>query len=110
MAKGSDEVREDHESRGHGLTSLQMGSAPQGALFIWCNEMVYYPEQLARRIGRSDLRIVPFSTVYNYDRYHGCRFSGVVFDHACAIDADAAHGLGKFRACVSFPLQKVQKL
>ncbi len=43
--------------RGSGQTSEQMKSAPRDAVFVWCNESLRYPKQLARHLGREDLKI-----------------------------------------------------
>lgn len=45
-------------SRGDGKTHRQIESAPQGAVFLWCNEVLSHPKDLARRLGRTDLHIV----------------------------------------------------
>ena len=34
-----------------------MKAAPNEATYIWCNQHLYYPKHLARRLGRVDLRI-----------------------------------------------------
>jgi hypothetical protein len=44
--------------RGTGRTTKQMVSAPACAVFVWCNGMLSYPNQLAQFLGRKDLEIV----------------------------------------------------
>ena len=44
--------------RGSGQTSEQMKSAPRDAVFVWCNDGLRYPTDLARHLGREDLKIV----------------------------------------------------
>lgn len=70
--------------RGTGRTTAQMRAAPQGALFIWCNEHTDYPKRLARQLGRTDLVIEPASVLDsgNYRRLLGRKFSDIVLDHA----------------------------
>lgn len=49
--------------RGSGQTTQQMQAAPPGAVFVWCNTILHYPRDLARHLGRTDLRIVSPSWV-----------------------------------------------
>ena len=68
-------------TRGTGITTQQMISAPRNAVFVWLNSRLSYPKSLANKIGRGDLEIVPPSFL-DSDRWHGRRFSAVVLDHA----------------------------
>ncbi len=36
----------------------QMKEAPQGAIFVWCNDRMQYPTALARELERRDLKII----------------------------------------------------
>lgn len=64
-----------------------MQDAPHGALFVWCNDNLMYPRNLARSIGRTDLRIEGPSWL-DSDRWRGLQFSGVVLDHAAPLTTD----------------------
>ncbi len=66
-------------ARGDGATTKQIQQAPPGAIFVWCNGHVDYPQELAKRLGRSDLRIEGPS--FFEDRWQGLR-KPVVVDHA----------------------------
>lgn len=70
------------EKRQTGATTEQMKNAPAGAVFVWCDEVTFYPTQLARFLGRTDLRVVPkswlrLSVMAGYE-------GRVVVDHALA--------------------------
>lgn len=74
------------EIRQAGHTSHQMRTAPKKALYVWCTGAVTYPKELARFLGREDLRVVP-STYMVLDhrlqdemRRHGAKH--YVVDHA----------------------------
>jgi hypothetical protein len=67
--------------RQSGRTTDQILNAPHGALFVWCNSTRAYPRDLARTLGRTDLSIVGPQWL-NSDQWQGCRFSGIVVDHA----------------------------
>lgn len=45
-------------NRGTGRTTEQMKHAPYGAYYVWCNRHLNYPTDLARRLGRPDIRVV----------------------------------------------------
>lgn len=68
--------------RGTGRTTDQMKRAPHGATYIWCNEVTLYPNELARHLGRGDLRVVvkSFATGCEGRKLRG--LSNLVFDHA----------------------------
>lgn len=65
--------------RGSGRTTRQMRDAPTGAIYIWCNQHFIYPKNLAREIGRSDLKIISPGQAETYIR--GVR-RPIVIDHA----------------------------
>lgn len=44
--------------RGTGRTTQQMKDAAHGAFFIWHTVDLHYPKEIAKRIDRSDLRII----------------------------------------------------
>lgn len=83
----------DQPSRQTGITSQQMRAAEQRALYVWPNGNLYYPQQLARHLGRSDLRIVTLSTLY--DLRHFSERILIVIDHA----ADEAAASGAWKDC-----------
>lgn len=64
--------------RGSGRTHRAMLDAPRGAVYVWCNDGLDYPCDLARKIGRTDLRIVAPRDVER--RVRGC--SNILVDHA----------------------------
>jgi hypothetical protein len=72
------------ERRGTGRTTQQMKDAPKGAVFVWCNHMLDYPEQLKKRIGRDDLKIVAPGWL-TFESWRGMKLSGVVIDHAARL-------------------------
>ena len=45
-------------NRQEGRTTLQLLNAPWGAVFVWCNDHLHYPGDLARFLGRRDLKII----------------------------------------------------
>jgi len=70
-------------ARGTGTTTQQMEKAPNGAVFVWCNERTDYAVRLARKIGREDLQIK--SPTWLEDRWRGLELHGVVVDHAARL-------------------------
>ena len=72
-----------------------MQDAPQGATFIWCNNTTSYPRDIARRVGREDLRIEPLDVLLrgNGDRLRG-RDNGIVLDHYASELMMAEHWRG----------------
>lgn len=67
--------------RGEGATSRAMNAAPKGAHYVWVNEHLGYPKDLARRLGRADLVIVSPGW-FQGDRWRGIQFKAIVLDHA----------------------------
>lgn len=63
-----------------GRTTKQMLHAPQGAHFVWCNEVLGYARHLARRLNRADLKIHPLSDL-GTDRLRGLPTDLIVADH-----------------------------
>lgn len=68
--------------RATGTTSRQMKAAPQGAVYVWCNDAFWYPKSLARHLGRGDLEVVSPGWLLYPHNWKGRRFSGIVLDHA----------------------------
>ena len=82
-------VREIHpDFRGRGYTTRQMQSAPEGALFVWCNYDLTYPKMLARYLNRKDL-IIKGPDIFNdgaiWLKGHN---KPLILDHACELDHD----------------------
>jgi len=78
--------------RGSGRTTKQMEGAPQNSVFVWVNGHTKYPERLAKKIGRDDLKIVtPYWLESN--AWRGCRFTGVAVDHAAHLTNRQRDGL-----------------
>jgi hypothetical protein len=73
-------------SRQTGRTSKQMLEAPRGAMFVWCNSSTWYPRDLARSLGRTDLQICG-PDMLNASSLHSLRSRGgkLVLDHACDV-------------------------
>jgi len=69
-----------------GRTTRQMGGAPKDAVYIWPNRNTWVAINLANKAGRSDLLIV--SPLWLDGSYIGCRYSGVVVDHATRLSDD----------------------
>lgn len=69
-------------TRGDGTTTKQMQEAPRGAIFVWCNGHLSYPRDLARHLGRDDIKIVSPDALDGY-RLHGLRLP-IILDHAAA--------------------------
>jgi hypothetical protein len=71
--------------RSIGITTKQMKNAPEGAYYIWVNNMFGYPKNLAREIGRKDLKIVGPAWLLDRDHFRG----GItaVVDHACDVSS-----------------------
>ena len=68
------------EKRGVGTTTRQMREAPQGAHFVWCNNVLFYPKSLAEKIGRTDLKIVA-PEFFKHDAWRGVEFKAIILDH-----------------------------
>ena len=70
--------------RGSGRTSRAMQAAPTRTIYIWCNDRLDYPKQLAHHLKRDDLEIVSPGWL-DSDRWRGRRLSGIVVDHAARL-------------------------
>lgn len=69
--------------RGSGTTTRQMQRAPQGAFFVCPNEAFarQYGRDLARHLGREDLKLVSLSWLEKPHNWRGSNRS-IVVDHA----------------------------
>lgn len=65
--------------RGTGRTTAQMASAPHGAVFVWVGHDTHYPQHLAHKIGREDLKIVGPDWLTR--GWIGMELTGLVIDH-----------------------------
>ena len=91
-----------------GRTTQQMKAAEQNALYVWPNSNLYYPKELARHIGRPDLRIVSLSSLYDH-RHFGERIL-IVIDHEAESqamfgswsDADVVLSIGYVNSCMAY--------
>lgn len=77
----------DPNDHGSGRTTEQLKAAPKGAFFVWCNDRLSYPQDLLKRLERTDIRVVGPSDV----RW---MFRGlpvpVVVDHAAVLRQEDA--------------------
>lgn len=72
--------------RQSGRTTRAMQEAPKGAVYVWVHSNLDYPKELARKLGREDLRIV--SPAWLEDRvWVGSLFSGIRLDHAATLSS-----------------------
>lgn len=66
-----------------GITTRQIKNAPKDAVFIWRSfQSLSYPQEIAKREGRDDLRIVSLSWL-EPRHWRGRRFPEIILDHAC---------------------------
>jgi hypothetical protein len=68
-----------------GTTSKQMLDAPKGSVFIWYCGVLGYPIDLARHLGRTDLKIVSLHDLDDERLYAGRHLPGIVIDHTAAL-------------------------
>jgi hypothetical protein len=72
-----------------GETTKQMKGAPQGAIFVWCNDFTLYPKSLVHHIGRPDIQVVrPCDLMNQASRRRGTTIAGIVVDHAADLTHD----------------------
>jgi hypothetical protein len=80
-----------------GQTSLQMLTAPQGAVYLWPSGELGYPRRLAEAVGRPDLLVVPPHWLTS-GKWRGCYLTGLVVDHAVwGLSADEQDNLDAAR-------------
>ena len=68
--------------RGTGRTAKQIHDAPKGAIYVWVNQHLGYPRDLAANLGRNDLQIVSPMYLDYIDKLAGRTITGIVLDHA----------------------------
>ena len=68
-------------NRSTGRTTRQMEALPIGSVFISCCEQaVYYDTQLARKLDRTDIKVVPPRWVTGM-KWQGQSYPGIALDH-----------------------------
>jgi hypothetical protein len=77
-------------------TRKQMENAAPGALFVWCNNQIYYPKDLAKRIGRGDLRIIGPAGLDGPPLTFG--FPEIIVDHAALLSRRQHEAVEELRA------------
>ena len=68
-----------NKKRGAGRTTKQMQAAAKNSVFVWHHHSTEYPKELAKKIGRTDLKIV--SSGWLWYGWQGKELSGLVIDH-----------------------------
>ena len=66
-----------------GRTTDQMINAPMGAIYVWHLADIRYPKQLARRLGRTDLRFMSVDDL-EAGKLLGLQYATVMLDHYAA--------------------------
>lgn len=84
-------------ARGTGMTTRQMKEAPNGALFIWCNDRLAYAKDLARHLSRDDLDIRGPMSIDRHE-LRGRRWPAIVVDHYARLSQSQAEGLERLYA------------
>lgn len=79
-----------------GRTTQQMNDAPLGAVFVWCNSRVSYPQDIAKTLGRNDLVVRPLHWLQPVN-VMGRDFPGVIVDHAAQPDSEGYAALHYLR-------------
>lgn len=67
------------EQRQTGRTTQLLKYTPKGGIFVWCNNYIEYPKELARRLERLDIQVKPASWL-GIKRVQGLNIP-VVIDH-----------------------------
>jgi hypothetical protein len=84
----------ENEDRGTGRTTKQMKEAKNKSVFVWCNEDLNYPKQLAKDLNK-DLEIVGPSWFEKEHRFVGRNLTGIVLDHATNLNIIQSYGYNK---------------
>lgn len=87
--------------RNRGTTSAQMLNAPAGCVFVWCTSDLFYPTELSRNLGRTDLEIVRPSWLTD-QRWQGREFTGIELDHHCKLTTEQYD-------CFEYALTRIRK-
>ena len=83
--------------RGTGRTSAQIANAPDGAIFVWCAKNTRYAQELAKKLLRTDLKIVSSSWL-RIENVIGRRGLCVVVDHAMDMDKSQREAMDEIYA------------
>lgn len=78
--------------RGIGHTTKQIEEAPIGSIFVWLNGDFSYPTELARKLGRNDLKIVSPLWLEN-GSYRGITYPDVIVDHSVNLTRSRKYAL-----------------
>jgi hypothetical protein len=89
--------------RQSGRTTAQMLACPEGAIYVWPNSQLYYPECLKQSLGRRDLEIVTPSWVCP-PNLRGATRRVVAHDHATRCEGMHGAWLGQALATGSIVL------
>ena len=80
---------EQHELKGQtGITTRQIFYAPQEAIFVWVNDNLKYPKEIAEKYDRNDLEIVSVSWLFE-DKWKLTKrrkVPSIIFDHSISLD------------------------
>lgn len=79
-----------------GVTTRQMKEAPTDSIYVWSGSKISYPKELAKFLGREDLRIVgrDYTKRFSHMRYHrdtpqdALRTDQCIFDHRVLLTAE----------------------
>jgi hypothetical protein len=89
----------EFELRGTGRTTRQLELLPQGALFVWCNGALDYPRDLARKLNRTDIRIISPNGLFD-PGLRGVEWSAIDLDHAAHLNERQRDQLDRLRGWV----------
>lgn len=76
-------------ARNTGETTRQLTACQRGAVYVWCNDALHYPRQLANSLNRRDIKIVA-PDYLNLQRWRGVRLTEIVVDHATSLTEEQA--------------------
>lgn len=81
-------------NRGTGRTTLQLKTAPKGALYLWpAAGSITYAVRLARHLRRSDLDIRSISLLNDAAyQLRGRKFPAIILDHAAVLTDEQWRG------------------
>ena len=80
--------------RRSGNTTRQMQAAPSCAVYVWPNDRLRYPLDLARSLSRQDLQIVSAHKLSSPDNFLSLGARSVVIDHAVELTDARIQALG----------------
>lgn len=65
-------------------SSRQMRAAPANSTYVWPLCYLHYPKELASKLDREDLKIVPLRWLHS-KKWTKAKSLNVVIDHACQL-------------------------